>query len=284
VACNLCGGDESDAVPVEGGARFVRCRRCGLVCLESRPSDATLRELYAGYHLRDGKTGDSWALFMRDVFRETAGLLGRPARGAGTGRLLDVGCGFGDFVALMRERGWRAEGVDPSPVVTAAAARRGLPVRTGTLEDFDAPPASFEAITMFYVLEHLADPMGALRKAYRLLSPGGTLLVRVPDTTPVVRLLSLVGTGASLYDPPFHLYDFPPPVLRRMLGEAGLVNVRTFPGRPTRPAGRVPLAATLFFGALARGCYAASGGRFLLPGVSKTTVAMKPASKEGAGG
>ncbi len=279
MTCNLCGGGESDTVSAESGARFVRCRRCGLVRLESPPAEAALRDLYAGYHQRDGKTGDSWSEFMRDVFRETADLLGRPSQGAGAGRLLDVGCGFGDFVALMRERGWRAEGVDPSPVVTAAAAGRGLPVRAGTLEDFDAPAGSFEAVTMFYVLEHLADPMGSLRKAFRLLSPGGTLLVRVPDTTPVVRLLSLVGTGASLYDPPFHLYDFPPSVLRRMLEEAGLVDVRTFPGRTTRPARRLPLAATLFFGALARGCHAASGGRFLLPGVSKTTVAVKPAGR-----
>jgi len=284
VSCNLCGKEESAPVSAGNGARFVRCGNCGLVYLKFRPAETELRRLYAGYHQREGKTGDTWSAFMRDVFRETAGLLGPPGRGAGTGRLLDVGCAFGDFVALMREGGWRAEGVDPSPVVTAAADRRGIPVRTGTLEDFDAPPGSFEAVTMFYVLEHLADPMGALRKVFRLLSPAGTLLVRVPHTTPIVRLLRPVGAGASLYDPPFHLYDFSPAVLRRMLGEAGFLHARTFPGRTTRPAGLGPRCATLFFGALARGVYSASGGGFLLPGVSKTTIAVKPAGRPEADG
>jgi len=284
VTCNLCGGDDPAAVSSGSGFRFVRCRRCGLVYLESRPPAPDIGGLYAGYHLREGRNGASWAAFMRDVFRETAGLLGRPGRGAGTGRLLDVGCAFGDFVALMREGGWRAEGIDPSPVATAAAAGRGLPVRTGTLEGFDAPDGSFEVVVLFYVLEHLADPMGALRKVFRLLSPGGTLVVRVPDTTPIVRLLRPLGIGASLYDPPFHLYDFSPAVLRRMLSAAGFADARTFPGRTSRPAGIAPLAATLLLGALARGCHAASGGRFLLPGVSKTTIAVKPAGPPGAGG
>lgn len=284
MTCNLCGKDDPETVSEENGARFVRCRSCGLVYLKTRPNETELRDLYAGYHQREGKTGDTWSVFMRDVFRETADLLGRSSRGTGSGRLLDIGCGFGDFVALMRERGWSAEGVDPSPVVTAAAARRGIPVRTGTLEEFDAPPGRFEAVTMFYVLEHLADPMGALRKVFRLLSPGGMLLVRVPHTTPVVRMLGPAGIGASLYDPPFHLYDFSPAVLRRMLEETGFVEARTFPGRTTSPASLGPRCATLFFGALARGCYAASGGRFLLPGVSKTTIAVKPAGRPEADG
>jgi SAM-dependent methyltransferase len=284
VTCNLCGADDPESVSGAGEAPYVRCRRCGLVYLKSRPAESELRELYAGYHQREGKNDGTWEALMRDVFREAADLLGRARPGAGRNRLLDVGCGYGDFVALMREGGWRAEGVDPSPVVTEAAARRGLAVRTGTLEEFEGAPASFDAVTMFYVLEHLADPMGALRKAYRLLSPGGVLLLRVPDTTPIARALRPAGIGARLYDPPFHLYDFAPGVLRKMVAKTGFVDVRTFPGRTTRPARRLPRALTLFFGAVARGGYAASGGRLLLPGVSKSTVAVKPAvGREAAG-
>jgi hypothetical protein len=61
-----------------------------------------------------------------------------------------------------------------------------------------------------------------------------------------------------------------------MLRKAGFVEARTFPGQPTRPSGNLPLATTLLFGSLARGLYAATGGRYLLPGVSKTTIARKP--------
>jgi hypothetical protein len=129
---------------------------------------------------------------------------------------------------------------------------------------------------MFYVLEHLFDPMSALRKVFKLLEPGGVLLLRVPDTTPIVRLLSPVGLGDGLYDPPFHLFDFPPRVLTRMLAEAGFGKIRTFPGRNTIPARIAPRLATMLFAALARGLFAGTGGRFLLPGVSKTTIARKP--------
>ena len=176
----------------------------------------------------------------------------------------------------MRDRGWDAEGVDPSPVTVAAASAKGIPVRLGTLDEFSRSGPAYRAITMFYVLEHLFDPMSALRKVFALLEPGGVLLVRVPDTTPIVRLLSPFGLGDGLYDPPFHLFDFPPRVLTRMLAEAGFGKIRTFPGRNTIPPRIVPRLATMLFGALARGLFAGTGGRFLLPGVSKTTIARKP--------
>jgi hypothetical protein len=117
--------------------------------------------------------------------------------------------------------------------------------------------------------------MRALRKAFDLLTSGGILLARVPHTTPIVRLLSPFGLGGSLYDPPFHLYDFSPAVLREMLRRTGIVDVHTFPGQPTVPSrlgGRI--AATLF-GVLAGGVHALTRGVVLLPGVSKTTIARK---------
>lgn len=257
--------------------RVVRCRDCGLVSVDPRPAPGELAALYAGYHSRDGQDEGSWARLMDRVFRESAALL-RPARGdGGAGRLLDVGCGFGSFVGLMRRRGWDAEGVDPSPAAVAAARKAGLPVRLGTLADLDAPAGGYDAVTLFYVLEHLPEPMAALKKIHGLLKPGGTLLLRVPHTTPIVRLLSPFGAGAALFDPPFHLYDFSPRVLARMLAEAGFAGARTFPGRPTVPARLGPRIVSLLAGAAAAGLFRASRGKLLLPGVSKTTIAGKPA-------
>ncbi|HSB73266.1 MAG TPA: class I SAM-dependent methyltransferase [Candidatus Methylomirabilis sp.] len=212
---------------------------------------------------------------MRHVFREAAELLRSLQDGAGPGRLLDVGCGFGGFVDLMRERGWDAEGLDPSPAVVSAAASKGRPVRLGTLEGLKAEAAAYDAVTLFYVLEHLPDPMGALRKVWSLLAPGGTILIRVPHTTPIVRLLAPLGLGGGLYDPPFHLYDFSPAVLREMLRRTGFVDVRTFPGKPTVPSSPGARIASQFFGSLAAGIHALTCGVVLLPGVSKITIARK---------
>ncbi len=155
--------------------------------------------------------------------------------------------------------------------------RRGRPVRLGTLEALHGPQGAYDAVTMFYVLEHLPDPMGALRTVLNLLAPGGAVLIRVPHTTPVVRLLAPFGLGRNLYDPPFHLYDFSPAVLKDMLHRTGFTEVRTFPGKPTRPPGVGARLASALFSALANGIHAATRGTVLLPGVSKTTIARKPA-------
>lgn len=275
-SCLLCGRDAPQPVAVRNGYTIVRCGGCGLVYVHPKPPEEELPGLYGKYHARDGGDEASWNLLMGNVYREAADHLDASRNGSGPPRLLDVGCGYGGFVSLMRDRGWDAEGIDPSPETVAAASAKGIPVRLETLDEFSRAGAAYGAITMFYVLEHLYDPMSALRKVFALLEPGGVLLVRVPDTTPVVRLLSPFGLGDRLYDPPFHLFDFPPRVLTMMLAEAGFGKIRTFPGRNTIPPRIAPRLATMLFGALARGLFAGTGRRILLPGVSKTTIARKP--------
>lgn len=274
--CILCGRDAPQPVAVQNGYPIVRCGGCGLVYVHPKPPEEGLPGLYAEYHARDGGNEAGWNRLMGKIVREAADLLDATRDGPGPPRLLDVGCGYGGFVSLMRDRGWDAEGVDPSPTTVVAASANGIPVHLGTLDEFSCSGAPYRAITMFYVLEHLFDPMSSLRKVFALLEPGGVLLVRVPDTTPIVRLLSPFGLGGKLFDPPFHLFDFSPRVLRKMLAETGFGEIRTFPGRNTIPPRIAPRLATILFGALARGLFAVSGGRFLLPGASKTTIARKP--------
>jgi SAM-dependent methyltransferase len=276
VACNLCGRAEHECIATQRGLRIVRCRACGLVYVNPRPTAEQLAVLYADYHARDGGNEESWDGLMSRVFGEAADLLCANRTMSGSARVLDVGCGFGGFVDLMRKRGWDAEGMDPSQAVVDAAIRNGRHVRLGTLEAFPTDVGPYDAVTMFYVLEHLPDPMGALRKAFDLLVPGGTLVIRVPHTTPIFRLLAPVGLGRELYDPPFHLYDFAPVVLQEMLRRAGFVDIRTFPGQPTVPSRPGPRLAALFFGAVATRLHVLTRGAFLLPGVSKNTLARKP--------
>lgn len=244
--------------------------------MNPRPHAEECVSLYADYHTRDGDDEASWDRLMSRIFREAADLLSAGWNGSRRPRLLDVGCGFGGFVALMRERGWDAEGVDPSPSVVEAATRKGRIVRLGTVEELPIGSDPYDAVTMFYVLEHVSDPMGALQKVFDLLVPGGTLLIRVPHTTPIVRLLAPAGLGGGLYDPPYHLYDFSPAVLREMLRRAGFADVRTFPGQTTVPSRLGRRLVASFFGPVATWLHAVTHGAVLLPGVSKTTLVRKP--------
>ncbi len=97
-------------------------------------------------------------------------------------RLLDLGAGGGEFVALARAAGLAAEGIEPHAGYAGHAMQvLGLPVRQGVWQTAAISPGSFHAVTLFHVLEHLPDPVACLRAAYEWLKPEGLLLVEVPN-------------------------------------------------------------------------------------------------------
>ncbi len=106
-------------------------------------------------------------------------LLGKPR---GEIRLVDVGCSRGDFVAAAAQLGFRAEGVEPAAHIAAAACAAGLTVHPGLLEDQRFPAASFDAVTLFEVIEHLPAPMALLRECHRILRPNGILIASTGNT------------------------------------------------------------------------------------------------------
>jgi SAM-dependent methyltransferase len=109
------------------------------------------------------------------------------------GRVLDLGCAFGVATRLLRQRGFDALGVDASPAYIARA-RRADPTGTYLLADATSvplPDASFDAVFLLDVLEHLPDERTALAEVCRLLLPGGTLVLSVPHRSPLAWLDSL---------------------------------------------------------------------------------------------
>jgi SAM-dependent methyltransferase len=100
------------------------------------------------------------------------------------GRILDVGCASGIFLKMAAASGWAVEGIEPSEMLYAAAktALGGTgQIHRGTLEETDLPPASFDAITVWDVLEHVPDPVGFLARCHSLLKPKGHLYLNVPN-------------------------------------------------------------------------------------------------------
>jgi predicted Zn finger-like uncharacterized protein len=92
-------------------------------------------------------------------------------------KLLDVGCSRGDFVAAAADLGLHAEGVEPAAHIAEGARRAGRTVHTGQLEEQRFPAHSFDAVTLFEVIEHLKEPIALLRECHRILRPGGVLLL-----------------------------------------------------------------------------------------------------------
>jgi 2-polyprenyl-3-methyl-5-hydroxy-6-metoxy-1,4-benzoquinol methylase len=92
-------------------------------------------------------------------------------------RLLDVGCSRGHFVRAALEYGFDAEGVEPARRIAAAARDAGLRIHTGLLEEQDFDDDSYDALTLFEVIEHLSEPRVLLAECRRVLKPGGILVV-----------------------------------------------------------------------------------------------------------
>jgi SAM-dependent methyltransferase len=207
----------------------TRCEACGLVRTEPAPRGASLATYYpAGYY-----GAPSARRFPGVVERLQRGLYASRARAverlAGApGRVLDVGCGRGLLLDAFRRRGWEVQGTELDER-SAAHAREvlGIPVRVGGDDAWPWPAGHFDAVAMWHVLEHFADPTAALARAARLLRPGGVLLVSVPNFgSPEARLAR---GGWFHLDVPRHLVHLTPAWLATALDEVGLdVRRRSF--------------------------------------------------------
>jgi 2-polyprenyl-3-methyl-5-hydroxy-6-metoxy-1,4-benzoquinol methylase len=229
--CLLCGGQNSKPLveapdPSAGGAGLwfavVQCQACGLCYTSPRPSEETIGQFYpttySAYRKSHMRPISWWARRFgapRDP-RKEHDLFAMH----GQGRLLDFGCGAGGFLAQMQRHGWHVTGLDASPdTVEHVRAKLGIDALVGSLPHEDLEPASFDVITMWHALEHVHNPSQVLREAHRLLTPGGRLIVAVPniDSLP----FRWFGPGWFALDLPRHLTHFAPWTLHLMLEKAG---------------------------------------------------------------
>ena len=207
---------------------LFECVECGTVQQPSLPPAAELAGLYR-------EMSDEAYLSEEAGRRATARrLLDLIGRYAPAGRLLDVGCGHGLLLDEARSRGYEVEGVELSR--SAAAYARdvlGLPVREVPLEELE-PDGGYAAIVLADVLEHVEDPVAAIRRCRELLRPGGVLCVVTPDPASATARLAGSRWWALL---PAHMCLLPRHTLRELLGAEGLVVsddvsfVRTFSAR-----------------------------------------------------
>jgi SAM-dependent methyltransferase len=134
--------------------------------------------------------------------------------------VLDVGCATGELLlAIRREGNASVTGVEPGERAAYIARQRGLDVRQGMLEDADFPDASFDTVVLSHTLEHVRDPVATLREIYRVLEPGGALILWLPNADSIeARVLGRHWIG---YDPPRHLTTFTVATLTRALETTG---------------------------------------------------------------
>lgn len=230
-ACALCGGREFAPVCRAAAHAVVRCPGCGLHLLNPQPGDAELREIYHPTYSFFGAEPGAEACVSR-VKRATADhyldLLARA--GVAGGRLLEVGCGDGDFLFQAARRGFSVEGIDYSTHSCAKAQAKldaSTRVHCGEISLLSDRRESYDLCVACDVIEHVRQPAVFLQTVRGLLRPGGRVFLVTPDLSSLTARLM---RSRWLEFKAEHLYYYTPRTLRRQLAQAGFTDIRLLRG------------------------------------------------------
>ena len=184
-ACLVCQGTRLYYLFSFASHRVVRCDDCGLLFQNPQPSDEALARIYSAEYFLGSDT-EAGRRAVSEMKQATARLyLAEISRYAGLqcGRLLEIGCGDGDFLVAAEAAGWQVTGIEYSATACETARRRLQKgeVRCGELQSAGLPAEQFDLCVLSDVIEHVRDPLGFLREIHRLLKPGGTLFIATPD-------------------------------------------------------------------------------------------------------
>lgn len=160
------------------------CEKCGLLYRQPLPTEQELHEMYEDSNYLNSVyfSGQNQNASVKErpeiaIYQEGLAWLDNNLKHEKV-RLLDVGCGTGFFLSMAKKRGWEVEGVEISNEHAKLAQEQfNVSVQNSNFIDVDFKPASYDAITMWDLLEHLEDPWASLKKARSLLKPGGVLVV-----------------------------------------------------------------------------------------------------------
>ena len=261
MACVACGSERhtvlADCTRMVNssfdGTAVVRCASCGFTYLAPLPRQVrdVYEEDYFQAYRDKGIVFPTESALPRHAGRLDAvrQLTGRP------GRLLEVGIGHGGFMQFAATQGWTPTGVEISQYAAQQARQRyGHEIVCGPIETADLPDGAFDLVHLSHVLEHLVDPVAALVRIEKLLSPVGVLVIEVPNELEnlFVRMRRRLGRVAPYPVKSTHVSFFTPASLRRVLGRGGFRVLRMATLRDVSDARLVRRMAKAAVGAVER--------------------------------
>jgi 2-polyprenyl-3-methyl-5-hydroxy-6-metoxy-1,4-benzoquinol methylase len=242
IDCNICGENNSEKFDkiksifpeyLTGEYTLVRCKKCGLVYINPRPSKSILMSLYT--------SGDYCSRYQPydmsriDKDTETKGyteLLDNLENFIGKGRLLEIGMGYGLLLHAAKNRSWQVFGIETSTQqISFVKNQLNIDCSQNTFENMNFDENSFEAVVMDNVLEHMFDPKKILLKVNKILSNEGMVVIRVPNVYGFYCQISRYYN--KIYDSPRkykyrservslqHMYEFSLKTLHKLLDITG---------------------------------------------------------------
>ncbi|MGE3342170.1 MAG: class I SAM-dependent methyltransferase [Vicinamibacterales bacterium] len=223
--CLLC--SSNDATTVQVGIRhdatvtILQCNGCGFVYQWPRPSESELREYYSSQYLAeyDQQVDDPEQTYRRIEPESHVRAQRLDALLGSSSDVLEVGCSAGAFLAAVQSRVSTVTGVEPGAAEREwARTRLGINV-VGSIEEIG--DRQFDLIALFHTLEHLLDPVAALRTLLARLKPGGRIVLEVPNVTDALLALYPVPAFPAFYYQRAHLSYFSIDTLAAAVASAG---------------------------------------------------------------
>ncbi len=208
----------------------MKCASCGLIFLDHFTTIETVSDDSLEYFSAPAQTKRSFMSrhpLLRRLYHGFAGEYLAFVLSKASGRVLEVGCGFGDLLAELKDAGKDVAGVEINPAAVDFCRKRGLDVRCGTLESAQFPAESFDTAIMWHVIEHVPFPVETLKNILKTLKPGGKLYLYCPNVASYCG--TLFGDAWMGWDPPRHLSHFTPETLCRTISASGfkLISITT---------------------------------------------------------
>jgi 2-polyprenyl-3-methyl-5-hydroxy-6-metoxy-1,4-benzoquinol methylase len=236
VDCNLCGLDDTrvlfrkrDKFHISDDEfQVVACQRCGLLYVNPRPTETEIGKFYPEtYSWKETFEADSFPIrwirnlekgyryhLLKDEASKVLRVTGRKG-----GKVLDIGCGTGDRLDVLRERGFETYGVETSDSADYATDHLKLNVVKGDLFSAHFPGAFFDMVTLYNVLEHTHHPVGVIREINRILKKEGLLIIQVPNKDSLQ--CKIFKKRWAAFDVPRDLYYFGTHTLTSLLQKGG---------------------------------------------------------------
>src|SRR3989339_168793 len=233
INCPLCDRDDYKIMASrKDGQKIVKCRNCGLVYVNPRYSEESLKKLYDGEGSIHGEISgkiDYKTFLENEFYGGGVAQLNLVKKYKLTGKLLDIGIGGGQFAYAAANNGFNVTGTDLSmKAVANAKSRYGMDIKNGKVEELKLKTAEYDVVTLWSVLEHVVNPLQVLKEANKLLKQDGVLFGYVPNinglSSRYKNLTALVKNEDRKYGHfglPYHIVLFTKNTLRQMSDLAG---------------------------------------------------------------
>jgi len=236
VACDLCGSVDASHLFLgrdyrfarKEEYRFVQCHGCGLTYLSPRPTQEAMMRLYEEDYLGgepevtwEAASVPAWKAALKTIWHKVDGQLHEEVLQKVHGRVLDIGCGAGNLMDLLKRSGCDVYGIEPNPNSVMICNGRGVKKISSSLEAADFPNGLFDYVVMSHVIEHLPSPKRTLTEVRRILRPRGQVLIFCPNADSYLR--RLFGKYWHGWHIPFHFHVFSRHTLARLAEEAGFI-------------------------------------------------------------